>query len=235
MVLLASFHDASTGWCLGMGGIIGALAATHLPDAGAEEVFGGREPVLCAGGFVMNREMLEHYAPKLAQGNVPVGNPGDMGTGILMGQGAGGALLHMSEGFVTLPFYPPSSLTYGIFVNAQGQRFVNEDVYHARVAAHAIQQLGKGVYLVVGADDYEHLKFLNAEIVGTGETIEEMASTYEEPEEVINWYYSNQEQLASIESKVLEDQVVEKLLENANIVDKACSYQEAIGQAQEQA
>ena len=67
------------------------------------------------------------------------------------------------------------------------------------------------------------------------ETIEEMASTYEEPEEVINWYYSNQEQLASIESKVLEDQVVEKLLENANIVDKACSYQEAIGQAQEQA
>ncbi|MEP1471720.1 MAG: trigger factor [Halieaceae bacterium] len=66
-------------------------------------------------------------------------------------------------------------------------------------------------------------------------TIEEMASTYEEPEEVINWYYSNQEQLASIESKVLEDQVVEKLLENANIVDKACSYQDAIGQAQAQA
>ncbi len=66
-------------------------------------------------------------------------------------------------------------------------------------------------------------------------TIEEMASTYQEPEEVINWYYANPEQLSSVESKVLEDQVVEKLLENANIVDKACSYQEAIGQAQEQA
>jgi trigger factor len=67
-------------------------------------------------------------------------------------------------------------------------------------------------------------------------TIEEMASTYQDPEEVINWYYSNPEQLSSIESKVLEDQVVEKLLESANIVDKACSYQEAIGQAaQEQA
>jgi trigger factor len=67
-------------------------------------------------------------------------------------------------------------------------------------------------------------------------TIEEMASTYQDPEEVINWYYSNPEQLSSVESKVLEDQVVEKLLESANIVDKACSYQEAIGQAaQEQA
>ncbi len=66
------------------------------------------------------------------------------------------------------------------------------------------------------------------------ETIEEMASTYQEPEEVINWYYSNQEQLASIESKVLEDQVVEKLLENAKISDKECSYQEAIAPAQQE-
>lgn len=76
---------------------------------------------------------------------------------------------------------------------------------------------------------------LTADADKVRETIEEMASTYEEPEEVVNWYYSNQEQLASIESRVLEDQVVEKLLENANIVDKACSYQDAIGQAQAQA
>lgn len=76
---------------------------------------------------------------------------------------------------------------------------------------------------------------LTADADKVRETIEEMASTYEEPEEVVNWYYSNQEQLASIESRVLEDQVVEKLLENANIVEKACSYQDAIGQAQAQA
>jgi trigger factor len=63
------------------------------------------------------------------------------------------------------------------------------------------------------------------------ETIEEMASTYQEPEEVINYYYSNQEQLASIESKVLEDQVVEKLLESAKITEKECSYQQAIAPA----
>ena len=40
--------------------------------------------------------------------------------------------------------------------------------------------------------------------------------------------------MASVESKVLEDQVVEKLLESAKIVDKECSYQEAIAPAQEE-
>ncbi|MEM9255970.1 MAG: trigger factor [Pseudomonadota bacterium] len=62
--------------------------------------------------------------------------------------------------------------------------------------------------------------------------VEEMASTYQDPEEVINYYYANQEQLAAVESRVLEDEAVEKLLADANIVDKACSYQEAMSQEQ---
>ncbi len=63
--------------------------------------------------------------------------------------------------------------------------------------------------------------------------IEELASTYEEPEEVINWYYGNQEQLQSVESKVLEDQVVESLLAQASVTDAPCSYQEAISLGQQ--
>ena len=63
-------------------------------------------------------------------------------------------------------------------------------------------------------------------------TIEEMASTYQDPDEVINYYYSNQEQLSSVESKVLEDQMVEKLLDNAQIVEKECSYQEALAKGE---
>jgi trigger factor len=63
--------------------------------------------------------------------------------------------------------------------------------------------------------------------------IEELAATYQEPEEVINWYYSNQEQLAGVESKVLEDTVVEKLLDKAEVSEKPCSYQEAISQGQQ--
>ena len=64
-------------------------------------------------------------------------------------------------------------------------------------------------------------------------SIEEIASTYQEPEQVVQWYYSNQEQLQSVELMVLEDQVVDGLLEAATINDEACSYQDAIAQAQE--
>ena len=67
------------------------------------------------------------------------------------------------------------------------------------------------------------------------EAIEELASTYQDPEEVVNWYYSSQEQLASVESRVLEDQMVEKLLESANIIEKPCSYQDALAQTQRDA
>jgi len=63
--------------------------------------------------------------------------------------------------------------------------------------------------------------------------IEELASTYQEPEEVINWYYGNQEQLQAVESKVLEDQAVESLLEQASISEAPCSYQEAISLGQQ--
>jgi trigger factor len=63
--------------------------------------------------------------------------------------------------------------------------------------------------------------------------IEEIASTYQDPEEVINWYYSNQEQLAAVESKVLEDKIVERLLQDAQVNDESCSYQEAIALGQQ--
>lgn len=63
--------------------------------------------------------------------------------------------------------------------------------------------------------------------------VEEIASTYQDPEEVVNWYYGNQEQLSAIESKVLEDSVVEKLLDSATITENACSYQDAIALGQQ--
>ena len=52
---------------------------------------------------------------------------------------------------------------------------------------------------------------LTAEPAKVREAIEDIASTYQDPEEVINWYYSENEQLAGIESRVLEDAVVEQV------------------------
>ncbi len=62
--------------------------------------------------------------------------------------------------------------------------------------------------------------------------IEELASTYEDPTEVINYYYSNQQLLQSVEGKVLEDQVVDYVLSNADVSKVAKPYEEIVQQAQ---
>ena len=56
--------------------------------------------------------------------------------------------------------------------------------------------------------------------------IEEIASRYGEPEEVVNYYYSNTDKLAEIESVVLEDTVIAHILEKANVSEKSVSYEE---------
>ncbi|MDO3382315.1 trigger factor [Gilvimarinus algae] len=56
--------------------------------------------------------------------------------------------------------------------------------------------------------------------------VEEVASTYEEPQEVIDYYYSQRELLAGIESAVLEDQVVEHILEKAEVSEETATYDE---------
>ena len=69
---------------------------------------------------------------------------------------------------------------------------------------------------------------LKADPTKVREAIEELASTYESPDEVINWYYGNQEQLATVESGVLEDQVFDYIIEQSAVTDKQLGYQEVI-------
>lgn len=135
-----------------------------------------RGVVLCAGGFVMNDAMLDRYAPGLKRATVPIGNPNDTGAGIQLGQSVGGATINMHEGFVSLPFYPPASLTYGILVNGHGQRFINEDAYHGRVGAYLLNQEGP-VYFILSVEDYadyETSSYLGAPVVATGESLDEL-------------------------------------------------------------
>ena len=69
---------------------------------------------------------------------------------------------------------------------------------------------------------------LVADAEAVRETIEEMAATYQEPEDVINYYYSNEQQLSQIQNMVLEGQIVDFVLESAKVIDKTVSYDEAV-------
>ncbi|MBA6413868.1 FAD-dependent oxidoreductase [Parahaliea sp. F7430] len=133
--------------------------------------------ILCAGGFVMNREMVAKYAPKLTMGTEPIGNPGDTGSGIQMGMSVGGAAINMHEGFISLPFYPPASMTFGIAINDKGQRFINEDVYHGRLGDFVLRQPSERIYMILTVEqygDYESVSYLGAPVAGTGDTVEEL-------------------------------------------------------------
>lgn len=58
--------------------------------------------------------------------------------------------------------------------------------------------------------------------------IEEIASTYEQPQEVIDYYNSNRELLAGVESAVLEDQVVDYIVSKAKVTDVEASYDDIV-------
>lgn len=64
------------------------------------------------------------------------------------------------------------------------------------------------------------------------ELIQEMASAYQEPEQVVAWYYKNEQQLNEVRSVVLEEQVVDTVLQKAKVTDKAVSYEEAVKPAE---
>jgi 3-oxo-5alpha-steroid 4-dehydrogenase len=130
--------------------------------------------VLCCGGYIMNRAMLDKYTPRLRDAT-PIGSPGDNGSGILMGLGAGAAAINMGEGFVSVIWYPSGEFCKGVFLNQQGNRFINEDCYHARGAHHCLNQSNRKVYLLVDSEIYtEPPMYAAAPVVEVGETFAEL-------------------------------------------------------------
>ncbi|AXI82989.1 trigger factor [Xylella taiwanensis] len=62
------------------------------------------------------------------------------------------------------------------------------------------------------------------------ETLHLIASTYEEPEEVLEMYRNNPKLMESVQSLVMEEQVIEWIAERAQHTEQVLSFQEAIQQ-----
>lgn len=60
--------------------------------------------------------------------------------------------------------------------------------------------------------------------------IDEMAQNYENPAEVVAWYYADKKRLANVESMALEDGVVDFVLSKVKVVEKAIDFDELMGQ-----
>ena len=59
--------------------------------------------------------------------------------------------------------------------------------------------------------------------------VEEMAQSYEDPSELVRWYYAQPERLAQAEAVVIEDNVVAWVCEKAETTDKPVAFDELMG------
>ena len=60
--------------------------------------------------------------------------------------------------------------------------------------------------------------------------IEELASSYEKPAEVLRWYYGDNQRMAEVESMVIENNVTEFVLSKAQVTEKSVSFDELMAQ-----
>jgi 3-oxo-5alpha-steroid 4-dehydrogenase len=113
--------------------------------------------ILATGGFIYNLDMLRRYHPVLAHSYkslLRIGSMGDDGSGIELGQSVGGGTALMEHMYLGRPLAPPEAFVYGLIVNAEARRFVNEDAYQSVFGQRLAEQPGNArAWLIL---DHEH-------------------------------------------------------------------------------
>jgi 3-oxo-5alpha-steroid 4-dehydrogenase len=111
----------------------------HRPVAGLERRYGRplragarRGVVIAAGGFAASRAMMREHAPA-GRGGLPLATPGDDGSGIRLGTGAGGATALLGRVSVWRFLSPPAALLHGVLVDQAGERVCDESRYGAAI------------------------------------------------------------------------------------------------------
>ena len=115
-----------------------------------------RGVVLACGSHNMAADLLAAHLPLLGPTSEPLGIPSNDGAGVRLGISAGAATVAMDGVIPTASIYPPAKLIKGIIVNARGERFVAEDVYHGRLANFIMEQPGQTAYLIVDSETFAY-------------------------------------------------------------------------------
>jgi len=113
--------------------------------------------IICSGGFVYDKNKFLKYAPNY-RGCLPLGTAGDDGSGIELGQGAGGVLDSMDVCAASRFIYPPEAFISGILVNMEGVRFCDETLYGASISRNISLQPQRRAYLIIDSARYQLAK-----------------------------------------------------------------------------
>ena len=130
----------------------------HRPVAWLERRYGRpllvgarRGVVLAAGGFVANRPMMREHAPAY-RGGLPLGTPGDDGSGIRLGVQAGGAVAFLDRVSVWRFLSPPPALLNGVLVDRAGRRVGDESRYGAAIGEAIVARHRGRAWLLADRD-----------------------------------------------------------------------------------
>jgi 3-oxo-5alpha-steroid 4-dehydrogenase len=132
-----------------IGGPVPALARL-LEKSGKRYQVRAKAVVLCAGGFIFNKGLMQRYAPAYA-GCMQLGTPGDDGSGLELGQAAGAELSGMDACAASRFICPPEAFVGGALVNVRGERFCDESLYGATLSAHISRQPQARAWLIIDA------------------------------------------------------------------------------------
>jgi trigger factor len=93
------------------------------------------------------------------------------------------------------------------------------------------EQATRRVKLGLVVSELVRAKDLQAKPAQIRAIVEDYSQTFEEPKEVVRWYYSQPQRLAEAEALAMENNVVDWMLANAKAVDKPVSFDELMGNA----
>jgi len=72
---------------------------------------------------------------------------------------------------------------------------------------------------------------LSVDPVRVRSAVEDLALSYEQPSEVVRWYYAEKSRLREIENAVMEDQVVELVLRKGRTTEETIAFDELMNSA----
>lgn len=140
-------HNIAAGWA---DRLRARALAIELAEAKTVYVRAQRGVVLTTGGFIFNRAMVAEHAPKFLA-PARLGATGCDGSGIRLGESVGGTGARLDKVSAWRFINPPANWPEGIVVNAQGERFCNEQVYGAKLGVQICEHQNGRAWLILDA------------------------------------------------------------------------------------
>ncbi|MGZ4928832.1 MAG: FAD-binding protein [Halobacteriota archaeon] len=155
---ITRFNAKATTYMPSLGKLLDKLAAAIMEVyARPYRACARKGVILAAGGFIFNKKMVAQYNNAYEK-CLPLGTYADDGSGIALGESAGGVTSNMDKISAWSFYVPPESLIQGVLVNKDGKRICSEDLYGGKQGGYIVSTGGGNAYLIFDSKTYKEAK-----------------------------------------------------------------------------